>query len=128
MLLDSNVIIYAAKPEHEGLRRLIAEHAPAVSAVSYVEVLGYHQLTGQEMRYFKEFFAAAPVLGIDSTVLEQAVRLRQLRKMTLGDALVAGTALAHSLTLVTRNTGDFCWIPNLSVLDPFESITGQQPT
>ena len=87
MLLDSNVIIYAAKPEHEGLRRLIAEHAPAVSAVSYVEVLGYHQLTGQEMRYFKEFFAAAPVLGIDSTVLEQAVRLRQLRKMTLGDAL-----------------------------------------
>lgn len=92
MLLDSNVIIYAAKPEHEGLRRLIAEHAPAVSAVSYVEVLGYHQLTDQEIRYFKEFFAAAPVLGIDSTVLEQAVWLRQLRKMTLGDALVAGTA------------------------------------
>jgi predicted nucleic acid-binding protein len=128
MLFDSNVIIYAAKPEHEGLRRLIAEHAPAVSAVSYVEVLGYHQLTGQEMRYFKEFFAAAPVLGIDSTVLEQAVRLRQLRKMTLGDALVAGTALAHSLTLVTRNTGDFRWITDLSVLDPFENDPGQQPT
>ncbi len=128
MLLDSNVIIYAAKPEHEGLRRLIAEHAPAVSAVSYVEVLGYHQLTGQEMRYFKEFFAAAPVLGIDSTVLEQAVRLRQLRKMTLGDALVAGTALAHSLTLLTRNTGDFRWITDLSVLDPFENNPGQQPT
>ncbi len=128
MLLDSNVIIYAAKPEHEGLRRLIAEHAPAVSAVSYVEVLGYHQLTGQEKRYFKEFFAAAPVLGIDSTVLEQAVRLRQLRKMTLGDALVAGTALAHSLTLVTRNTGDFRWITDLSVLDPFENNPGQQPT
>jgi toxin FitB len=128
MLFDSNVIIYAAKPEHEGLRRLIAEHAPALSAVSYVEVLGYHQLTGQEMRYFKEFFAAAPVLGIDSTVLEQAVRLRQLRKMTLGDALVAGTALAHSLTLVTRNTGDFRWITDLSVLDPFENDPAQQPT
>ncbi len=128
MLLDSNAIIYAAKPEHEGLRRLIAEHAPSVSAVSYVEVLGYHQLTGQEMRYFKEFFAAAPVLGIDSTVLEQAVRLRQLRKLTLGDALVAGTALTHSLTLVTRNTGDFRWIPDLSVLDPFVNNSGQQPT
>jgi predicted nucleic acid-binding protein len=128
MLLDSNVIIYAAKPEHEGLRRLIAENAPAVSAVSYVEVLGYHRLTAQEMRYFKEFFAAAPVLGIDSAVLEQAVRLRQLRKMTLGDTLVAGTALAHSLTLVTRNTGDFRWISDLSVLDPFEDSSGQQPT
>ncbi len=65
---------------------------------------------------------------MDSTVLEQAVRLRQLRKMTLGDALVAGTALTHGLTLVTRNTGDFRWIPDLSVRDPFEENPGQQPT
>ena len=36
MLLDSNIIIYAAKPEHEDLRRLIAEKAPSVTAVSYV--------------------------------------------------------------------------------------------
>jgi hypothetical protein len=34
MLLDSNIVIYAAKPEHAELRRLIAEHAPAVSGVS----------------------------------------------------------------------------------------------
>ncbi len=60
MLLDSNVIIYAAKPEHEGLRHLIAEHAPAVSAVSYVEVLGYHQLTGQERSYFEAFSRRLP--------------------------------------------------------------------
>jgi predicted nucleic acid-binding protein len=123
MLLDSNVIIYAARPEHEALRRLIAERAPAVSVVSYVEVLGYHRLTEQERRHFEAFFAAAPVLSIESTVLEQAVRLRQQRKMTLGDALVAGTALAHDLTLVTRNTQDFRWIDGLSMLDPFEETS-----
>ncbi len=120
MLLDSNVIIYAARPEHEALRRLIAERAPAVSVVSYVEVLGYHRLTEQGRRHFEAFFAAAPVLNIGSTVLDQAVRLRQQRKMTLGDALVAGTALAHGLTLVTRNTQDFRWIDGLPLLDPFE--------
>jgi hypothetical protein len=48
MLIDSNIIIYAAKPEHPDLRRLIAEQAPAVSAVSVVEVLGYHRLTEAE--------------------------------------------------------------------------------
>jgi hypothetical protein len=40
--------------------------------------------------------------------------------MTLGDALVAGTALAYNLTLVTRNAKDFNWITGLSVLNPFE--------
>lgn len=44
MLLDSNIIIYAAKPEHGELRRFIAENEPSVSVVSFVEVVGYHRL------------------------------------------------------------------------------------
>ena len=39
--------------------------------------------------------------------------------MTLGDALVAATALADGLTLVTRNVDDFKWIAGLSLLNPF---------
>lgn len=35
MLIDSNIIIYAAKPEYQQLRGFIGQHAPAVSAVSY---------------------------------------------------------------------------------------------
>ena len=120
MLIDSNIIIYAAKAEQQVLRDLIAEHAPAVSAISYVEVLGYHQLTERERRYFEAFFDAASIMPLSQAVLEQAIKLRQLRKMTLGDALVAGTALVHNLTLITRNVKDFNWIPNLPILNPFE--------
>lgn len=107
-------------PEHGRLREFIAEHDPLVSVVSYVEVLGYHLLTERERRGFEEFFAAAEMLDPTQPVLSNAVRLRQVRKMTLGDSLVAGTALAHDLTLVTRNSRDFGWIPNLSLLNPFE--------
>ena len=119
MLIDSNIIIYAAQPEHEALRQLIAEKAPAVSAVSYVEVLGYHSLTPQDKRFFQDFFDAATILSISQDVLEQAVKLRQIRKMTLGDSLIAGTALFHGLTLITKNTSDFDWIASLSLLNPF---------
>lgn len=133
MLLDSNIIIYAAQPEHGALREFIAEHAPAVSAVSYVEVLGYHQLTEQEREYFEEFFAVAQVLELSQSVLDRAVQLRQLKRMTLGDSLIAATALVHHLTLVTRNDEDFEWIEDLEVLNPFkencpesgDSATGQ---
>lgn len=121
MLIDSNIIIYAAKPEHPDLRVFIAEHSPAVSAVSYVEVLGYHKLSADERRFFTVFFDAAQILPITNEVLEQAVNLRQAKKMTLGDALIAGTALAHDLTLVTRNIKDFDWVDGLRLLDPFAS-------
>ncbi len=120
MLIDSNIIIYAAQPVYGTLRQFIADHQPAVSAVSYVVVLGYHKLGVQERTLLEAFFAAARLLALDQLVLNQAVKLRQLRKMSLADALVAGTAFVHNLTLVTRNTTDFAWIAGLKLLNPFE--------
>ncbi len=121
MLLDSNIIIYAAQAENGALRQFIAEQSPAVSALSYVEVLGYHQLTEQERLYFEDFFRFSLVLPISQAVLDQAVALRQIRRMTLGDAIIAGTALVHNLTLVTRNVEYFQWINQLQLINPFES-------
>jgi predicted nucleic acid-binding protein len=126
MLLDSNIVIYAAQPAYAALRQLIATHAPAVSAVSYVEVLGYHRLDAQERHYLEAFFHLAWVIPLTQEILDQAVTLRQQRKMSLGDALVAGTALVYGLTLVTRNVEDFRWVSGLSLLNPFESTPPQE--
>ncbi|MCP4423841.1 MAG: type II toxin-antitoxin system VapC family toxin [Chloroflexi bacterium] len=121
MLLDSNIIIYASLPEYDELREFIATQAPLVSAISYVEVLGYHQLTKVERTYFSEFFQAAAILPLSNSVIEQATKLRQLRKISLGDALIAATALVHDLKVITRNQKDFDWIPNLSVHNPIDA-------
>lgn len=121
MLIDSNIIIYASLPEHARLREFIAAQAPAVSAVSYVEVLGYHELTAAEESLLREFFAVSTMLPIDQDVLDQAVSLRRQHKMSLGDALVAATALVHRLPLATHNVDDFAWIDGLTVVDPLDS-------
>lgn len=63
MLIDSNIIIYAAQPAHETLRRFIAQHAPAVSAISYVEVLGYHRLTAAERSLLEAVFSVGTLPG-----------------------------------------------------------------
>jgi hypothetical protein len=57
---------------------------------------------------------------------EQAVTLRQWRKVSLGDALVAGIVLAHGLTLATRNVEDLQWIQGLSLLNPFDTTPPQE--
>jgi predicted nucleic acid-binding protein len=118
VILDSNVIIYAAAPEGDALRELIARENPSVSAISVVEVLGFHRLQPLEKTHFEKFFAAAEVLAVDQAVIDRAVTLRQQRKMGLGDALIAATALVHGHTLVTRNTTDFAWVSGLTILNP----------
>jgi len=118
MLLDSNIIIYAAQPEHAALRQFIKEHAPAVSVISYIEVLGFHRLNDDDRQFLEQFFQATQMLPLSDGIVQWAVRLRQRRKMTLGDAIVAGTALAHESTLVTHNTEDFRWIDEIKLLDP----------
>jgi toxin FitB len=121
MLLDSNIIIYSAKREYAELRRFMAENAYSVSAISIIEVLGYHLLGDKQRQYLIEFFKAANILRISDSVVTEAVKLRQIRRMSLGDAIVAGTALDHRLALATRNIGDFSWIQSLSLINPLES-------
>ncbi len=65
------------------------------------------------------------VLSIDRSVAERAAVLRaRSRKVghivDLGDALIAGTAMAHGLTLVTRNVRDFDGL-GIDVHDPWQS-------
>ncbi len=61
--------------------------------MSVVEVLGYHKLSEVDRAHFEAFFAAAEVLPLSDSVVARAVSPRQARKMSLGDALVAATAL-----------------------------------
>lgn len=71
-----------------------------------------------ERTRLEAFFQAAVVLSVSSEVIDRAVGLRQLRRMSLGDALIAGTALVHDLELATHNTKDFDWIDGLTLIDP----------
>jgi hypothetical protein len=69
-LIDSNIIIYASKPGFEFLHPLVGAADACASAVSFVEVLGYHLLTPTEAAQLEEFFANIPTLGLGPAVLE----------------------------------------------------------
>ncbi len=119
-LLDSNIIIYSALPEYEFLLEFIRNRSPFVSDISRVEVLGFQGLTTEDIFYFESFFESTTLIPISEEVLLEAIRLRQIRKMSLGDSIVAATAIVNRFELATSNTKDFHWISSLKILNPIE--------
>jgi hypothetical protein len=95
------------------------EESFATSQVCRIEVLGYHLITTTHKQLLTEMFSAVKMIPMTVPIVERAIQLRQQRRMSLGDAIVAATALERDLILWTRNVKDFTWIPDLVVHDPF---------
>lgn len=121
MLLDTNILIYIAQPGGETLQAQIATASPAASLISRVEALGFHRITAEESARLDKVFAWVEVLPVGDAVAEAAILLRRVRRMKLGDALIAATALLYDLPLVTRNEEDFKHVTGLRVVNPFAS-------
>lgn len=124
MLLDSNVLIYAARPsspEHGAVREFLLRSRGApfyVSELSRVEAFGYHAIGETERAALLRLFTVASELPV-TPALDLAAELRRERRgLKTVDAVVAATALIHGLTLVTRNVRDFEWNTSLTVVDP----------
>lgn len=58
-------------------------------------------------------------LEITEPIIQQAIALRQQRKMSLADAIIAATALVNEMPLVTRNVADFAPVAGLALINPF---------
>ena len=91
-----------------------------VSVVTKIEVLGYNDLP-HKMSAMSNFVSLSKILPLNEIVTEKTIELkRSFRKMKLGDAIIAATAIADSLALITRNVDDFKFIPNFMVINPYE--------
>ncbi|RZJ86364.1 MAG: PIN domain-containing protein, partial [Hymenobacter sp.] len=74
-LVDSNVLIYAVRPEplYFPFRAWVHRSDVVVSAISQVEVLGFHSLTTDDALFFSIEFDLLPQLAVTDAVLQRAV-------------------------------------------------------
>lgn len=120
-LIDSNILIYAGEAEFAPLLLpFVTNSDNFVSIVSLVETLGFHKITPAQINFFENTFKILQPLAIDDTIVQKAIQIRQMKKISLGDSFVAATALVHGLELISRNTADFSGIPDLTVLNPIQ--------
>jgi predicted nucleic acid-binding protein len=63
------------------------------------------------------------ILAVDTAVAQRCARLHVPNPRAERDALIAATALVHSLTVVTRNVADF-EPAGVALINPWEQPTG----
>lgn len=107
ILLDSNILIYSGDKKYGFLRELFLKKDVAVSAISKLEVLGYHKITRSQILYFQAIFGIVKVIPIDNYLLEAAITYRRRFSMSVGDSIIAATAKIKDCILYTNNVADF---------------------
>ena len=126
MLLDSNILIYAAEPDSAFLNAWVENAAACVSIVSRIEVLGFPRwsmLDDARRVRLETLIGALPELPLNDGIAARAIDLRRQKKMSLADSIIAATALIHGLPLVTRNATDFVHVAGPEVINPFPQPT-----
>ena len=119
-LIDTNVIIdNFGNKLPQAAKDFLYDLDITVSAVTKIEVLGWLNATKEQLNPLYAFMELATILPMDEAVIDKTVAIRQTKKIALGDAIIAATALVYDFTLITRNTADFKNIKGLNVIDPY---------
>jgi tRNA(fMet)-specific endonuclease VapC len=122
-LIDTNVAIYLRDQDREIIIRLFAlDDAPKLSLVSLVEleggVVANADLATARRKNLDTLLAKVVVAQFDRAVVEayrNIVEAVGFSRRRILDRLIAATAIANDLTLITTNGDDFRDIPDLKL-------------
>jgi predicted nucleic acid-binding protein len=115
ILLDTNIYIYLA---NGSIKAEVLNDDIAFASITKVEALGYNQITVAEQSYLEALFAECEQLDLDESIIQRSIRLRQQVRLTLGDAIIAATAIENDCDLWTANTEDLIRIEGLRLHNP----------
>lgn len=116
---DTNIIVYIANGT---LGEDIIGNEPIIyPSIVYIESLGYPSIKSIEEQRIRELCATLTVAPLTDNIIENAIKLRQDKKISLGDSIVAATALENGSQLWTVNIKDFEHIYGLNILNPLQN-------
>src|SRR5690625_3650132 len=106
VLIDSNIIIGSIKGRFSISR--LAANKSYVSEISRLEVLGYHKIKPSEEIHILIFLQHIDHIPISKEVIDRAISIRKNKSMSVGDAIIAATALLNDLRSEERRVGKDC--------------------
>lgn len=109
-LIDTNVIFdyFSASLPETGLQFMdtVIDALPNLSVISQIELL-FWKTDAVKQQWVKDFIVDSVIFDITPHVIEHCVNIRRNKIVKTPDAIIAATALANDLTLITNNEKDF---------------------
>ena len=125
-LIDTNTIIYLLDRKlpaiAESFLVTIIDESCQLSVISQIELLSWQPPRTEDKTILEAFVAGCQIIDLSSAIVQQTIRLRQIYKIKLPDAVIAATALINNWTLVSRNDDDFRRILELKYINPFTDL------
>lgn len=128
LLLDSNTCIQFLNDSHAGVKRQFLAHHPSdlvLCSIVKAELLdgAYRSArVAANLQRLQTFFAPMRCLPFDDACIHSYGQLRAIlaakgAAFGANDMLIAAVGLAHKLTVVTNNTGEFARVDGLALED-----------
>lgn len=127
LLIDSDVLIWVARGNTSAINKLQSSPNWRISAVSYMELAQGCRDKAELKAMQKAFlYEAGDVLAITQPISDLACTLVEKYALShsvhLADALIAATAMAHAMPLLTGNSKHFSAIKGLEI-EVFKPVT-----
>ena len=120
LLVDTNIILYAAVYNDDIATELLTENNIFISDITEIELLGYHRLSDEEYVILSDFIATLTVIPINSIIKQKAIDLRRKFALKTPDSIIAATALQLGYFLVTADK-------KLQKIDDLQVVEFQAP-
>jgi len=121
-LIDNNVIssFFSGAYAASGMEFVSAAIDARVnlSVITEIEALSWLCSDKSKEKIIENFVADSDIINLSPAIVASCIALRRSRKIRTPDAIIAATAITHSLTLLTSDRA-FKNIEGLKIIDPF---------
>lgn len=122
-LWDTNTAIYYLQqqfppPAEQFIDGTLEHSGPVISVITEIELLCWKTPADKDLEVIHNFIDDALVFELEKDIKLKTAEIRKACKIKLPDAIIAATAVAYDLILLTRNVSDFKNIDGLNLINP----------
>jgi predicted nucleic acid-binding protein len=114
ILIDTNIVLYLLRG-NDTLKEMLQGKNPYLSFITELELIGFPDISEKEEKQINELLNECLVVSLSNNIKKEYVELRKKYHLKLADAIIAPTAIALKIPLITSDK-QFALVKELNLI------------